>query len=204
MLDGTVNMTIGSYAINRERAQIMSHTKSYMQNGFIFAFVQSTTPSTPMTRLMAPFQNDVWMSIAILLSFSTFTILLSKRLTTRQRHFVIGGRMNRTPIVNMLSVFIGNVISNPQMAHGQYFGVFARTLATLWIFFWLVVRNSYQGSLFQFFQSQQIISSFDTVEKVRTSNVRIDVINTAVLLIPEEFDDDRECAFQMNNSIKEF
>lgn len=169
----------------------MSYTQSYLQNGFIFAFVQSTTPSAPMARLMAPFQDCVWISIAILLAISIFAILLSKRLSTRHRHFVIGGHMNRTPIVNMLSVLIGNTVSNPRMAHRQYFGVFARTLATLWLFFWLVVRNSYQGSLYKFFQSQQTISPFDTVEKVRISNVRINVINTAVGLIPDGFSENR-------------
>lgn len=184
-------MTVGSYAVNRERARIMSYTQSYLHNGFFFAFVQSTAPLTPLTRLMAPFQNNMWISIAMLLSVSTFAILLTKRLSTRQRHFVIGGRMNRTAIVNMLSVIIGNAIPNPRMTNRQNFGVFARTLAILWLFFWLVVRNSYQGSLYQFFQSHQIVSPFDMVEKVRTSNVRINVINTAVGLIPEEFQGDR-------------
>lgn len=185
-------MTIGSYAISLERNRVMSCTQSYMGNGFIFAFVQNTTPLTPISRLMAPFQDYVWLSIAILLSFSILTILLSKGLlSTRQRHFVIGGHMNRTPIINMLSVLIGNSIPNPRMSHGRFFGVFARTLATLWLFFWLVVRNSYQGSLYKFFQSELTITPFDSVEKVRASDVKINVINTAVGLIPEGFSVDR-------------
>lgn len=185
-------MTIGSYAVSLQRIRLMSHTQSYMENGFIFAFVQSTTPLTPMSRLTAPFQNCVWLSISILLSVSILAILLSKGLLSkRQRHFVIGGRMNRTPIVNMLTVLIGNTIPNRRMAHRRYFGIFARTLAILWLFFWLVVRNSYQGSLYKFFQSELTITPFDSVEKVRTSDVKIHVINTAVSLIPDEFDVDR-------------
>lgn len=180
-------MTIGSYALSSARVQAMAYTHSYMHNAFVFGFVQSTILTAPLTRLMAPFQSSVWISIVILVTISILAILMTKKLSARQRHFVIGGYMNRTPILNMLNVLIGSTIPNPRIAHTQYFGTFARTLAILWLFFTLVVRNSYQSSLYNFFQSHQTISSYDTVEKVRLSNVKINVIHSAIDLIPENF-----------------
>lgn len=95
--------------------------------------------------------------------------------------------MYRTTIINMFNVLIGNAIPNPEMQRRQYFGVFARTLAILWIFFWLIVRNSYIGSLFQFLQDQRGFLPYDTVARVRESNVRIFSFSTTVSLIPDDF-----------------
>lgn len=146
ILDGVTNMTLGAYALTPQRARVMASSCSYMRTSFVFAFIRILIPSPPLWKLMAPFQNYVWISIAVLLTISITIIILSRKLTTRQRHFIIGGHMNRTPIMNMLNVLIGNVIPNPRMSREKYFGVFARTLALLWIFFWLIVRNSYQGA----------------------------------------------------------
>lgn len=96
--------------------------------------------------------------------------------------------MNRTPIMNMLNVLIGNVIANRNINYGSYIGVFARSLFLLWIFFWLVVRNSYQGSMFDFLQNQREESLYDTTEKVRLSNVPINIVSTALSLFPDDFD----------------
>lgn len=94
--------------------------------------------------------------------------------------------MNRTPILNLINVLIGNVIPN-RIMRGNDFTVFARTLTILWIFFWLIIRNAYQGSLYESLQSQRVNSPFDTVEKVRMSNAKINIISTAVSLIPDGF-----------------
>lgn len=184
-------MTIGSYALTAERVAVMAHTKSYMQNAFVFVYTRNVVVSTPLWRLMAPFQRFLWISIVTLLIVSVLIILLSRKLSARQRHFVIGGQMNRTPILNMINLMIGNMIPNPRMAHREYFGVFARTLVILWVFFWLVVRNSYQGSLYGFLQTQRNHSPYDTVKKVLKSNVKIHVIGSAASLVPQMFNNDR-------------
>lgn len=199
ILDGVANMTLGGFALTPQRAQAMASSFSYMKTAFVFAFIRILIPSPPLWKLMAPFQYYVWISIAVLLTISIAIILLSRKLTTRQRHFIIGGHMNRTPIMNMLNVLIGSVIPNPKMACKQYFGVFARTLALLWIFFWLIVRNSYQGSLFQFLQDQRGTNPYDTVSKVRDSNVQINMATTLVNLIPEDFDESRYIVYENTN-----
>lgn len=169
----------------------MSHTHSYMQNSFVFGFVENVEFSTSIARLLQPFRYKLWTSIGILLTISTVVILLSKRLPAKQRHFIIGGKVNRTPILNMWNAIFGNVIPNPRMTQFKYFGSFARSLCVLWILFWLVVRSSYQGALYEFLQSQRLISTYDTIEKVRLSNAKIYIISTAVSLIPDDFDRSR-------------
>lgn len=162
-----------------------------MQHAFVFAFVLNTERLTSIQRLLEPFQDNLWILIGVLLIISTIIILLLKKLPERQRHFIIGGQVNRTPILNMWNVVIGNVIPNPRMVHIQYFGVFARTLCLLWIILWLVVRSSYESSLYEFLESQRIKSPFDTVEKVRLSNAKIHVTKNGVSFIPDVFDKKR-------------
>lgn len=187
VLDGTANLTVGSYALSLQRVNAMAYSKSYSQNSFIFAFKESVQLATPLARLMSPFQTNVWISITFLLIVSILVILLTKKLSMRQRHFIIGGQMNRTPILNMLNASIGNVIPNPMMTHGRSFGVFARTLSILWLFFWLIVRNTYQDSLYETLHSQRVKSPFDTIEKVKLSNVNIYIISTTIIFIPDAF-----------------
>lgn len=181
-------MTIGSYALSIERIAVLSYSKSYMQNSFVFAYIRNIVFSTP---LMAPFQNCMWISIASLLFISIIIILMSKKLSTRQRHFIIGGRLNRTPILNMINVLFGNVVANRQMTRARYFGIFARTLMILWIMFWLIVRNSYQGALYGFLQTQRKNFPYDTVDKVRHSNVKIYIMASAGSLISQTFGNER-------------
>lgn len=77
-----------------------------MQHSFVFTFAENNIFVTPLARLMAPFHASLWISILLLLIISIFVILLTKQLTKFQRHFLIGGRMNRTPITNMLTSMI--------------------------------------------------------------------------------------------------
>lgn len=190
VVDGDANMTIGTYALSLERVSVMSYSKSYSENKFILAYKESSQLATPLARLMSPFESYVWISIAFLLMISILVILLTKKLPLRQRHFIIGGKLNRTPILNMINTLIGNAVSNPRMTQRQYFSIFARTLCILWLFFWVVVRNSYVGSLYGTLQNQQVASPYDTVEKVRMSKAKIYITGTATNLL-EGFDDKR-------------
>lgn len=184
-------MTLGSYTLSNDRVRLMATSSPYMQTSLVFVYPRPRKFSTSMWALIAPFQDNIWFSIALLLIVSILVILLTKWLPRRQRHFIIGGQMNRTPILNMLAVVIGSMVPNPRMGRQQNFGVFARTLFIFWVFFWLIVRNSYQGSLFTFLQSQRENSPYDTVKKVQMSSVAINLMRMAGDLLPDEFDRSR-------------
>lgn len=162
-----------------------------MQHSIVFSYAESDVFATPLARLMAPFHKSLWISILLLLIIAIFIILLTKQLTKFQRHFIIGGRMNRTPIINMFTSMIGNNIGNQRIVNTTHFSTFARSLTILWIFFSLVVRSAYQGSLYEHFQNERINTPYDTVEKVRDSNVTIHLRNTAEIFIPDGFDKQR-------------
>lgn len=169
----------------------MSYTHSYVDQTIVFAFLESNVFVTPLTRLLKPLHEFVWISVLLLISVSVLIILLTKKLPPRQRHFIIGGRMNRTPILNMLSSLIGNSLGNPRMAQSVYFGTFARTLAMLWILFWLIVRNAYQGALYEHFESQRIKSLYDSIEKIENAYIRINTPRPSVAFLSENINRER-------------
>lgn len=115
----------------------------------------------------------MWLLIGGTLSLSIGMILLTKKLPRQWRHFIIGGRRNRTPILNMWNTVLGGPICNSRMKHRRLFGTFGRTLLMLWILLWFVIRNSYQGSLYEFLQRHRFSSPYDTIEKIDDTNCKI-------------------------------
>lgn len=190
VLAGEADLTIGGYLSSEIRALAFSLGTPYMQASTGFCFRESNAFS-PLTRLTAPFKGHLWTLNAVILFISIVIILSTKRLTRKWRHFYIGGRLNRTPILNMLAVVLGNPISNRQIANAQHLGTFARTLTILWIIQWLVIRNSYQGALYNYLQSHRLTSSCDTIQKIRTADCKIVVPATLYFTLKDTFDNDR-------------
>lgn len=99
--------------------------------------------------------------------------------------------MNRTPILNMLTLVLGNPVCNPRIAQPQFFGTFARTLALFWILLWFVLRSSYQCSLYTYLQSHRLTSPYDTIEKIQASNVQILTAPSGYQILKHMFSRDR-------------
>lgn len=100
------------------------------------------------------------------------------------------------------NLVLGNPISSPHITSTQYFGTFARTLMLLWIILWLVLRNSYQGALYNYLQSHRLSSSFDTIEKIQASNCKIiTTVSGYMLFLKDMFSLDRwmNCSTVHNN-----
>lgn len=125
-----------------------------------------------------------------LLFAAAIIILLTKKLNQKLRHFFIGGRLNRTPILNMWATVLGNPIENPRFAERRYFGTFARTIALLWIILWLLIRSSYEGALYTHLRGQRFTSAFDTIQKIQNTDCKI-FVPSVVQLTANLFDEKR-------------
>lgn len=133
-----------------------------------------------ISKLLAPFDHFLWLTLGLCLLAAISIILLLKQLGGARRHFVVGGRANRTPIFNMMIVLLGGGIANPRMvANIRYFGTFARTLTMVWFLGTLVLRGSYQGALFGFLQRQVIVSPYETIAQIFNSDCNLIIMSTA-------------------------
>lgn len=174
---------MGTFVASPSRNQFMTPSESYLQVSLIFAILPSEDIATSLEKLMAPFSRHLWQGTGLCVVFAAIIISLTKQLSRRQRHFIIGGRLNTTPILNMWSSFLGGGIANPQFAKARYFSTFARSLLMIWIIGCLVLRNSYTGALYDFLQRETMESPFDTVAKINQSDCKLVVENSAALLL---------------------
>ncbi|XP_055298675.1 uncharacterized protein LOC129566616, partial [Sitodiplosis mosellana] len=188
--NGSAEFAIGGYILSKERAELFTPTNPYLQASIGFCF-RETGAYSPFTRLMAPLSQQSWIAICSILIASIMVILLTKRLSKKWRHFFIGGRTNRTPILNMWNSVLGMAIANRRIARGRNFGNFARTLTILWIFLWLIIRNAYQSALYTYLQSHPLTSPYDTVDKIRGSDCKVITTVSTYHVIKDIIDRDR-------------
>lgn len=198
--NGEVNVSIGGYIVKSERTRFFTFSAPYMHASFGFAF-KEMDEYISIARLRAPFQLHLWAIIGTFLIISSAIILVTKKLNKKYRHFLIGGQMNRTPIFNMLTSLLGLPITNPRMTQSRHFSTFARTLTILWIFLWLVIRNSYQGALYTYLQSNRLSSPYDTIDKINKSDCKIMVTVQSLGMLEKMFRKDRYKFFEIYNFI---
>lgn len=167
-----MNLSIGGYIQTTARLSTFQASQPYLQASTIFCFTEKEEDSS-FTRLTSSFQDLVWIIIGALLIAATAVILLTKKLSRKWRHFYIGGRLNRTPILNMWSAVLGSPINNPHITDRRYFGTFSRTILILWIILWLLIRGGYEGILYTHLRRQRFTSALDTIQKIQESNCKI-------------------------------
>lgn len=161
------------------RDQYMLASETYVQAALGFAILPSYDVSTPLEKLLAPFTLHLWESTSLLVALAVTIILITKKMTRRRRHFIIGGYLNRTPILNMWNTFLGGGIGNPRFARARYLKTFARSLLMIWLIGSLILRGSYQGALYDFLQRETLSSPFDTISKINESKCNLLLMSTA-------------------------
>lgn len=149
----------------------MTPSNVYLQIPMIFVTKDSQYYASPLSRHLAPFQKGVWILMLMLLTCVIVIIFLTKKLSVEQRNCIIGGRLNRTPILNLINVLLGDPIANQQIKQNRQ--SVARILMISWIFFCLILRSSYQCALYDYFTEQKEPSPYDTVAKIGYSDCNI-------------------------------
>lgn len=170
---GQADLGIGSNQRTNVRSMFLVGTDPILYSSLSFVSKEPKFKLSNTIRLNAPFKFSIWFLICVIISLTIVLILLSKRLTRKWRHFYIGGRMNRSPILNMWLLVLGKSMTNPFIANGRYVSKFARTLILLWIILWFIIRSCYEGTLYSEFQSNQLDQTFDTIKKIQASDCKL-------------------------------
>lgn len=163
----------------------MMASAPYSQVELGFAILPSEDISTPLAKLLAPFTTHVWQSTSLCVVLAVIIIFVTKPMTRRWRHFIIGGYLNSTPVLNMWNAFLGGSIGNPRFGTARFLSTFARTLLLIWSTGCLVLRGSYQGALYNFFQREILSSPLDTISKINQSDCSLIVMSTATSSLDE-------------------
>ena len=161
---------MGSFQLNIKRATVSRPTVAYLYQSLKYAIEPPRPFNEPFKHLIGPLNLDVWLAILALLFVSGAVILCLKFLPPAFRRFVIGGYVNRTPIMNMWNSFLGGGVVQWNGQDRRALSTFAKALFVISSLGWLIIRNSYQGSLYDFLRRDDIDNSLDTSKKVHASN----------------------------------
>lgn len=152
----------------------------YAQVPLKFAIQPPKLFMEPFKNLRGPFRNDVWIAIFVIFIIAVFATFSLKFVPSNFRRFMIGGCVNRTPILNMWNILLGNVVVLWNGSDRRGLSNFAKTVFIFWSLGWLIVRGSYQGSLYDSLRHEEADTSLDTIRKIFESDCVINIIIYAV------------------------
>lgn len=155
LLKGETDLIFGDYFLDRYGRKLFDYTVPYFQARLIYVIPPKASFSS-FQKLSQPFRRNVWISLVAFYAFAIVSIIVINRLPEKFRNIIFGYNIT-SPLTNMFLATLG--ISQATVPIGR----FARSLLIMFLLFCLVIRSSYQGSLYRFLQSDgsEEIKSFD-------------------------------------------
>ncbi|XP_049280308.1 uncharacterized protein LOC125762363 [Anopheles funestus] len=163
VLTERVNLTLGRFAIRGDRNLVMKCSRSYYTVRMVFA-VPAGREYTPFEKLFRPFARSTWSLVTLYLLVALCVIYMIRYTQLPHLRDFVYGRGVSTPILNLLSILFGGALQQLPVRN------FARTLLFLWMYYCLVVRTCYQGSLFEYLQEHKNFSPVQTVDALVGQN----------------------------------
>lgn len=143
------NFTFGATVIAASRAEKYSMAFAHYYGSLLFA-IPNGRPYTSFEKLFFPFKMSVWICICILFAIASIVIAALKLASRSKRDFFMG-KSNDMPFFNMISICFGGAIPFNEIPIRN----FARTILIIWLFFTLILRNAFQGKLYDNLRSSQ-------------------------------------------------
>ncbi|XP_055842650.1 uncharacterized protein LOC129909601 [Episyrphus balteatus] len=158
--DRKVDIAVGGFVDSNDGRLNFSPTGPYHTSPLRF-IVRGKQNLSSLGRLAMPFTKQVWIIVAV---FFVFVIILTSALKLMQPkiHQFIFGEENYNPATNFLAVFLGYSVARTPRRN------FARYTFSLLLSLTLVLRNAYQGSLYDAFcmnRFAKIPSGFEDLVK---------------------------------------
>lgn len=178
-----MNLSIASIVLSNENSYKFSMSSPYYYGALIYAIPYGASYSS-FDKLFFPFQPTIWMCISLMLVSVSIAIILLKTASRKVRSFVIGNR-NNGPFCNLIAISLGITMPAYAVPHRN----FARTILMILLAATLVLRNAYQGNLFNFLKTQKQRPPLFRVQDIWKADVDICVPETFHQLYVEEFPD---------------
>lgn len=127
------------------------------------------TPGTklsPAENLYMPFDTEVWISFALSIFIGISCILTVKMFPNIIQNFVFG-RDNHDPILNLTMIFFGIGLVRVSGRN------FARYIFMIFTLYCLIIRNAYQGKMFEFITGDFRHPIAKTIQDVCTKEMPI-------------------------------
>lgn len=153
---GRAKIAFGIY-LNLYRVAVAEASVMYYSFPEIFA-VSPNARLSPFEKLLQPFDDTVWILIWMMILIAFVVIVAFKTRFKRYESFVFGPV--KYPFLNMFSIIYGG--SHKKLPKRN----FARFILMKFLLFCLVMRNAYQGSLYNFLQSDKTDKELETINEM--------------------------------------
>lgn len=158
VISGEVDLIMGMYSLRELRTKFMSYTIPYGSNSMAIIIPPGYRKSTYQL-LLRPFENIVWYCFLSTCAFGIIVIIFVKFQSESIRNFIFGTKVKH-PLFNMIIIlFQGEIAHLPKRN-------FSRFILTSFILFCMIQRSLYQGSLFQFLQSQNRKKDISSIQEM--------------------------------------
>lgn len=163
VIDGAVNMTVGSFSMRDERMSLMKSSVSYYTIKLMFA-VPPGRPYTAFEKLFRPFSVTTWALVSVYMALGFGVIFLLKFYPEEVRSFIYGSGTGMA-LMNLVNVFFGGAMIRTPGRN------FARTLLFFWLYYCFVMRSLYQGSLFEYLQQSKNFSHVNSLRRIEAEGM---------------------------------
>ena len=156
LLNNKADIIFGDYFLKLDRMKYFDHSVPYFTSRLIYV-IPPPAPFSSFKKLSQPFQQNVWICLIFFYITAALSIIAVSQLSSKIKSIVFGFNIT-SPFTNMILITLG--ITQPKVPQGS----FSRTIFLMFIMFCLVMRSSYQGSLYRFLQSNGLyeeLKSFD-------------------------------------------
>ncbi|CAO1429976.1 unnamed protein product [Diamesa hyperborea] len=158
LMDGESDFIVGNLFLMTTRMKYMSNTLSYLSISVVL-IIPPGQLFTSFEKLFKPFQTTVWIYVIVLTVIGFIVIFITKCQNKRVQHFVFGKGVSYQHL-NMLLIFVGG----SQHSLPRY--NFSRFILMTFILFCLVGRTLYQGSLYNFIQTDKQSAEIATIDEL--------------------------------------
>lgn len=145
VLNGEVDMVVGLYFLIPVRTKHLSFTQVYYSSPSLVV-IPPGAPLSAVEKLKIPFKNIVWYYLLSVFLIGIFVITVVKKLSNVIQVLIFGSEI-QSPLLNFINIIFGGSL------HILPTSNFSRYLMMNFVFFCLVQRTLYQGSLFKILQS---------------------------------------------------
>lgn len=140
---------MGGTFLSSQRPFELDTSFPYYYGSLVF-MIPPGHPYNSFKKLFLPFDLYIWLCIMMLLLFALVILIVLKTVLRSGRDFVVG-RGNTMPLINLILICLGGAMTLPQLPQRN----FARTILTILLIATLILRNAYQGNLFNYLRTHK-------------------------------------------------
>lgn len=162
--------------ISIDSTRVYSSRTTSTGHFYLTFYVTRGVTYTPFEKFILPFDGETWFLIVFLFLIGFFTIFIVYRMPKKVQNLIFGSS-NKNPSLSMTQSFFGiGIIQVPSQN-------FARYIFMLFTLYCLIIRNSYQGKMFEFITGDVHRPTVKTLQDIVDKKIPIVTAASPYLII---------------------